>query len=419
MKAIHTVRHSSDPGGFKERGMLSGIEKFIAFSILTSIVLVWLLTASSCRIIYNIPDITDESIFPYRTVKHSPDSIFYFSRSDSQNKLGSQIYANNDLLLPDMVTLDEHIEGSKTAVFMIIRNDTILFEKYNKDYKENSIFNTFSVTKVFITTLIGIAIDEGLIGSIDQAVTDYIPELLKIDGFNEVTIRHLLLHTSGIKFSESKFNPFSDNARYYYGRNLRKLVLQAELYEKPGFETHYSSTNLQLLGLILERATGTTISNYLQEKVWKKIGMQYDATWSTDNKRKSSMEKSFACLNCSAIDLAKLGRLYLNYGEWENQTILSRDFIQEATRRDTTYGSCLYFQYNFRFGPKEYDSYYARGLFGQLIYVYPRENIIIVRVGEADLKYNPQLLDQNIVRILDQIGSTNQPAPTFLSKSGH
>lgn len=397
----------------------SGIVKSPGLTRFISIMLACMLLASSCRIVYNIPDITDQHIFPYRTIKHSPDSIFYFSKSEPLNKLGSQIYANNDFLLPDMVTLDEHIEGSKTAVFMIIRNDSILYEKYNKDYQASSIFNTFSVTKVFITTLVGIAIDEGLIASIDQPVTDYIPELLKIDGFDEVTIRHLLLHTSGIKFSESKFNPFSDNARYYYGRNLRKLVLQAELYINSGVETHYSSTNLQLLGLVLERATGTTISHYLQEKVWKRIGMQYNATWSTDNKRRSPMEKSFSCLNCSAVDLAKLGRLYLNDGDWNNQTILSRDFIQEATSRDTTDGSCLYFQYNFRFGPKEYDSYYARGLFGQLIYIYPRENIIIVRVGEADFKYNPQLLDQNIVRILDQMGSTSQPVLSNISSSIH
>lgn len=417
MKAIQSDLLRSDPGGFKERGIPSGIEKVFASSMFISTVLACMLFASSCRILYNVPDITDQHIFPYRTIKHSPDSVFYFSKPESQYKLGSTLYANNDFLLPDMVTLDEHIEGSKTAVFMIIRNDSILYEKYNKDYQESSIFNTFSVTKVFITTLIGIAVDEGLIESIDQSVTEYIPELQKIDGFDEVTIRHLLLHTSGIKFSESKYNPFSDNARYYYGRNLRKLVLQAELYEKPGIETHYSSTNLQLLGMILERATGTSISNYLQEKLWKRIGMQYDATWSTDNKRRTSMEKSFSCLNCSAVDLAKLGRLYLNYGDWDNQEILSRDFIQEATRRDTTYGSCLYFQYNFRFGPKEYDSYYARGLFGQLIYVYPRENIIIVRVGEADLKYNPQLLDQNIVRILDQMGSTNHRPPSFITST--
>ena len=359
---------------------------------------------SSCRtLIYNIPDTSDYKIFPYRVIKNSPESIFYFSKSDTLHYLGKSIFTHYNELSPDVKTLDACLEGSKTAAFIIIRNDTILYSRYNRKYQENSIFNIFSVTKAFITTLVGIAIDEGRIKNIDQSITDYIPELLEKHGFGEITIRHLLLHTSGIKFSDSRFNPFSDNARYYYGHNLRKLVLHAELYERPGVEIHYSSANVQLLALILERATGTTVSSYLQEKIWQTIGMQYEATWSLDNKRKSAIEKGFSCLNCTAIDLAKLGRLYLNNGVWANKQILSKSYIYEATKRDTTYGSSWDFQYNFRLGPKPYGSYYSRGLYGQLVYIYPAKNIIIVRLGEADLKYNPQFTNETVEQIIDQI----------------
>jgi CubicO group peptidase (beta-lactamase class C family) len=358
---------------------------------------------TSCSVIYNIPNISDYKIFPYRTIKNSPESIFYFSRADILDNLGKVIFTNNRTLFPNVVTLDDYIKGSKTAAFIIIRNDTIIYEKYNKKHQESSIYNTFSVTKVFITTLVGIAIDDGSIESVNQAITDFIPELLEIEGFDEITIRHLLIHTSGIKFSNAMFNPFSDNARYYYGHNLRKLLLRTELSESPGTETNYSSANAQLLAMILERATGTTLSSYLQEKIWQRIGMQYDATWSLDNKRKKSIEKGFSCLNCTAIDLAKLGRLYLNNGVWDNQQVLSQRYIYEATKRDTSDGSCWNFQYNFRLGPKQYDSYYSRGLYGQLIYIYPRKNIIIVRVGEADLKYNPQFINHIVLQIIDQI----------------
>ncbi|MBW1613734.1 MAG: beta-lactamase family protein, partial [Deltaproteobacteria bacterium] len=243
-------------------------------------------------IIYNIPNISDHKIFPYRVIKNAPESIFYFSESDALNNFGKVILTHYDKLLPNVETLDDCIERSKTAAFIIIRNDTILYEKYNGKYQENSIFNTFSVTKAFITTLVGIAIDEGMIKSVDQKITDYIPELSEREGFNEITVRHLLLHTSGIKFSDSKFNPFSDNSKYYYGRNLRKLVLKAEANGRAGAETHYNSINVQLLGMILERATGTTLSAFLQEKIWQKIGMQYEAIWSLDNKRENSFEKS-------------------------------------------------------------------------------------------------------------------------------
>ena len=359
---------------------------------------------TSCRtLIYNTPDLSDHIIFPWRVIKNTPESVFYFPKSDSSHNLGKEIFTSYSSLLPNDVPLDEYVEGSKTAALIIIRNDTILYEKYNKEYQESSIFNTFSVTKVFITTLVGIAINEGLINNVDQPITEYIPELLEKEGFSEITIRHLLDHTSGIEFSDARFNPFSDNARYYYTRNLRKLVLKADLYVSPGVETHYSSTNVQLLALILERATGTTLSSYLQEKIWKRIGMQYEATWSLDNKSENSFEKGFSCLNCRAIDLAKLGRLYLNNGVYDNEQILPRSFINEATKRGTNDGSCLDFHYNFRLGPKQYGSYYARGLYGQLIYIYPKEKIIIVRVGEKDLKYNPQFIDHVVLEIIDQI----------------
>ena len=369
-----------------------------------AIILATLGMISSCRsVIYNTPDLTDYNIFPYRVIKNAPESISYFSKSDTSHNLGKVIYTSFNSLSPNDVNLDDYVEGSKTAALIIIRNDTIIYEKYKKKYNQSSIFNIFSVTKVFMTTLVGIAIDEGMIKSVDQSITDYIPELKEKKGFSEITIRHLLNHTSGIKFSDSRFNPFSDNARYYYGRNLRKLALKAELYVSPGIETHYSSVNVQLLALILERATGTTLSSYLQEKIWQKIGMQYEATWSLDNKRKNQIEKSFSCLNCTAIDLAKLGRLYLNNGVWDNKQILSKSFINEATKRDTTTGGCLDFHYNFRLGPKQYGSFYARGLYGQLIYIYPKENIIIVRVGESDFKYNPQFIDHVVLEIIDQI----------------
>jgi len=369
-----------------------------------AIVLAIVVVITSCRtLIYNTPDLSDYKIFPYRVIKNTPESIFHFSKTDTSHNLGKVIYTNYNSLLPNDVNLDDYVEGSKTAALIIIRNDTIIYEKYNNKYQESSIFNTFSVTKAFIATLVGIAIDEGKIKNVDQSITDYIPELLDKEGFSEITIRHLLNHNSGINFSDARYNPFSDNAKYYYSTNLRKLVLKAELYTTPGVETHYSSVNSQLLALILERATGTTLSSYLQEKIWQSIGMQYEATWSLDNKRENSFEKGFSCLNCTAIDLAKLGRLYLNNGVWDNKQILSQRFINEATKRDSTEGSCLDFHYNFRLGPKQYGSYYARGLYGQLIYVYPKENIIIVRVGEADFKYNPQFIDHVVLEIIDQI----------------
>lgn len=358
---------------------------------------------STCALIYNIPSLSDYKIFSYRIIRNSPESIFYFSKADTSLNLGETILTNSHPVLPDVITLDKYINKSKSAAFIIIRNDTIVYENYKINYQENTMFNIFSITKIFITTLVGIAIDEGFIKSVHQPITEYIPELLEIDGFSKVTIRHLLNHTSGIKFADSNFKHYSDNARYYYSHNLRKLVFKAELNKGSGIETHYSSVNTQLLALVIERATDTTLSSYLQKKIWQRIGMQYEAAWSVDNKRNNSIEKGFSCLNCTAIDLAKIGRLYLNNGVRANQQILSQNFIYEATKRDTTDGSCWNFQYNFRLGPKQYDLYYASGLYGQLIYIYPKKKIIIVRIGEADIKCNSQFIKHVVLQIIDQV----------------
>jgi len=132
-----------------------------------AIILAFLGLITSCRtLIYNTPDLSDHNIFPYRVINNSPESVFYFSKSDTLHNLGKVIYTSYSSLLPNDVSLDDYVEGSKTAALIIIRNDTIIYEKYNKKYQESSIYNTFSVTKAFVTTLVGIAIDEGKIKNV-------------------------------------------------------------------------------------------------------------------------------------------------------------------------------------------------------------------------------------------------------------
>lgn len=287
-----------------------------------------LMLLSSCKaIFYNLPDITDHKLFPYRVIEHDPESVFHFVNADTLFDLGKRIKMKDKDFMYQLVPLDEYFSCTKTAVFLIIRNDSILYQKYDEKYDESSIFNPFSLTKAFMATLTGIALDEGKIKSIDQAVTDYVPELLEKEDFSEVTIRHLLVHTSGIKYSNQKFNPLSDNCKYYYGRKLRKYVLGSKTEKRPGKEFFYGSMNTQLLGLVLERATGTNLSSYLQEKLWKELGMEFEAKWSLDNRGENAMEKCASNLNCTAIDLAKLGRLYLNKGSAGEKRILSKQFF--------------------------------------------------------------------------------------------
>lgn len=140
------------------------------------------------------------------------------------------------------------------------------------------------MAKSVTSILIGCALEDGYIKSIDEPIINYIPELNNED-VGKVTIKDLLNMRSGIKFNESYVNPFGDAATFYYGTNLRKAVYRRELAEKPGSGFSYSSGDTQILGLVLERALkGKTVTAYLEEKLWKPLGMEYDATWSLDKK---------------------------------------------------------------------------------------------------------------------------------------
>jgi CubicO group peptidase (beta-lactamase class C family) len=242
------------------------------------------------------------------------------------------------------------------------------------------------MAKSVTSILIGCAIDEGFIKSVDEPITNYIPELNE-KGFDKVTIRHLLQMTSGIEFKESYSNPFGDAASFYYGRNLRKKISKMEMKTEPGTQFEYISGNTQLLGLVLERALhGKSVTQYLQEKLWTPLGMEYDASWSIDRK-KDGLEKTFCCLNACARDYARIGRLYLNKGNWNGKQIVSQKWVEESTKLDTTAGSASFYQFQWWLPAPGVD-FMAEGILGQFIYVNPSKDLIIVRLGKKEGEAN-------------------------------
>jgi CubicO group peptidase (beta-lactamase class C family) len=260
------------------------------------------------------------------------------------------------------------------------------YEKYFKGYDKQSIVPSFSMAKSVTSILIGCAIDEGFIKSVDEPITRYIPELVT-NGFEKVTIKHLLQMTSGIAFNESYINPFGDAASFYYGRNLRKQITKMQLKHEPGKQFEYVSGNTQLLGLVLERAlNGKTVTQYLQDKLWTPLEMEYDASWSID-KKKNGLEKTFCCINARARDFAKIGRLYKNKGNWNGKQLVSQKWVEASTKLDTTDGSADYYQYQWWLPSKNGD-FMAEGILGQFIYVNPTKNLIIVRLGQNYGKAN-------------------------------
>lgn len=338
-------------------------------------IIVGLVSCKVARFVYyNFADIGDYKKFPSRSLNNTgPKFSFY---QTEKGKFPKNINPDQHGEVP----FDQYLEKNNTVAFMIIQNDTIQYEKYFQGYNQAAIVPSFSMAKSVVSILIGCAINDGLIKSIDEPVTNYIPELRK-NGFDKVTLEHLLQMTSGLQFNEGYSNPFGEVATFYYGTNLRKATTELKLKRAPGEAFEYVSGNPQILGLVLERALKTkNITAYLQEKIWQPLGMEYEASWSLD-KKNNGLEKTFCCINARARDFAKIGRLYLNKGNWNGQQIVPESWVRQSTKVDTSKGSAWYYQYQWWLPTKNGD-FMAAGILGQFIYVNPAKNLIIVRLGK-------------------------------------
>ncbi|GAA4139042.1 serine hydrolase [Sphingobacterium kyonggiense] len=339
-----------------------------------------LVVLNSCKlsrfVYYNTANITDYKIFPSRTANNSNEHFNFLNAK--QTKVPKSIqYANQDYPFEDF------LKEQNTVAFLVIQRDSLLYEQYWDGYTDSSMIASFSMAKSITSILIGCAIEDKLIESVEEPITRYIPEL-KANGFDDVKIKHLLQMTSGLDFREGYINPFGEVASFYYGTNLTKAIGKLKLKRKPGEAFEYVSGNTQLLGFVLDRALkDQSITSYLEEKLWKPMGMEYPATWSLD--RKNGIEKTFCCINARARDFAKLGRLYLNKGNWNGKQLVPVNWVKESTKAEIKEGSVPYYQYQWWL-PSNNGEFIAQGILGQFIYVNPQKDLIIVRLGKKQGK---------------------------------
>lgn len=358
----------------------SKITRFIfAFCCLT-------LLFSGCKVgrfvWYNFSDITDYKIFPSRPL-HASSRPFYFVDAQQNESIEKRITIEN--YAHEKMEMSTFLEKSPTVAFLIIRNDSLLYERYFRDYDKGTPVASFSMAKSYCSALIGIAIAEGKIKSEDDLVVNYITELKGKKDWDKVTIHHLLQMSSGVKFGEGYNTPFSGAASFYYGRTLRRSIAHLKIEKPPMSGFDYKSVNTELLGLILERATGKHLTEYLDEKIWQPLGMEYDASWSID-KKDNGLEKAFCCINAKARDFAKFGRLYLNHGSWNGNQIVPEEWVKKSLTVNTEPGMDWYYNRQWWLASKEDGDYSAVGHLGQYIYVYPKKNLIIVRLGVSRAK---------------------------------
>ncbi|WP_423820349.1 serine hydrolase [Salinimicrobium sp. TIG7-5_MAKvit] len=270
--------------------------------------------------------------------------------------------------------LQEKNKTAGTIAFLIIKNDSILYESYSEEYGPLSHTNSFSVAKSLVAAMLGKAIFEGNIKSLDQPVADFFPQ------FDErLKLRHLVSMSSGLNWDEDYYNPFSMTIRAYLDDNIRQIVMDLEVVEEPGKDFKYLSGNTLLLAMVLEKATGKNVSEYLSESYWKPMGMETYALWQLDSEE-SGMEKAYCCIASNARDFARFGKLYNDFGKWNGKQLLDSVYVAESIRPQLKdyrhYGLGIWLE---EF--KGQEVFYFRGILGQYVIVLPKKNIIIVRLG--------------------------------------
>ncbi|GAA4309698.1 serine hydrolase [Pontixanthobacter gangjinensis] len=270
--------------------------------------------------------------------------------------------------------LDSLNRELETAAFLIIKNDSIWFEKYYNGYTDTSRTNSFSMAKSIVTALMFKAIQDGYIENTEQPVADFYPE------FNQgLTVGDLSSMASGLNWDENYYSPFSSTARGYFGDDLKEQILELEVTETPGKEFEYLSGNTELLGMVIAKASGKSLSEYLSESFWKPLGMNDDALWQLDSEE-NEMEKAYCCIASNARNFAKFGKLFINYGDWQGKQLLDSSYIVMASK--PRFKETPYYGYGFWLSDhKGKEIFYMRGVLGQYVIMIPEEDLVIVRLG--------------------------------------
>lgn len=364
--------------------------------ILISIIFIFTFTRCSVknfRIQAGPPNVESYKSFDNYVFERS-DSPFCFSECLNNTLLGKQLMVNKGPFNPNVVSLEEFLKSGSTIAFAIIRNDSVLYEYYAPDYNEQKMVTSFSVAKSFVSALLGVAIHEKYIGSVEDPITRYLPELEEKDKrFSKIKIRHVLNHVAGIKYPSITWT--------YYSHNHEKLFRKIKYEEGPGVVYKYDNGNTMLITYIIERATGKKFQDYFNEKIWSKIHAENEILWTLDSKEKNNV-KTFCCINGRLRDFAKFGRLYLNKGRWGDEQVIPEAWIDESIKYDVTDASPWSNEYFWYLGPKEYGYYYAAGLYGQYIYIYPKKNVIILRFAKRAFHLN-FMFEEQMIQVMDQL----------------
>ncbi|MHA7880174.1 MAG: serine hydrolase domain-containing protein [Saccharospirillum sp.] len=324
-----------------------------------------------------------EGVFPYREVPAS-GQIWAFDKRPQP--------------LPDTYEFDgerraveSFLERTETTGLLVVHAGSILHEDYRLGADEHSLFTSWSMAKSVLSALIGIAIEEGHIGSVRDPIGLYVPSLREAD-YGAVPIEDALTMSSGIHFDEDYDHPLSDINMLFIramamGVPVEQTIMTLESVREPGTYNDYVSSDSMALGLVLEHATGMRVAEYLSSRVWEPMGAEADATWSTD---RTGREFALCCINATLRDYARFGRLYLEGGARDGQPVVPSDWVQRSINPTAAHlqpgdnpDSSWTFGYGYQWWLPEapQGDFLAIGVWGQYIYVHPELDVVIVKTS--------------------------------------
>ncbi len=280
------------------------------------------------------------------------------------------------------VDLDAYMARQRTAGLIIVQDNKIRLERYGLGYDNAGRWTSFSVAKSLTSTLVGAAVRDGFINSLDDKVTTYMRDL-KGSAYDDVTVRQLLMMTSGVRWNEDYTDPKSDVALFSKQKPeagvditvsyMRKLPREAPA----GTKWVYKTGETNLIGVLVSSATGKTLSAYLSEKIWKPYGMAQDAVWITGA---TGHEISGCCLSASLQDYARFGQFILDGGIAGGQRVVPDGWLDAATIKQADIAKPGR-GYGYQWWTNDDGSFAAQGIFGQGIFIDPKRRLVIATNG--------------------------------------
>lgn len=265
-----------------------------------------------------------------------------------------------------------------TIAYVIIKNDSIWFEEYYDGFGEDSKSNSFSMAKSYVSGMLGKAIMDGYIKSLDQPVCDFLPAFCD-DKAKKMTVGDLSSMASGTNWDEAYYSPLSITTRAYFDDDLAKVMNGLKMDTEPGQAFKYASGDTQMLAMVIEKATGKKLYKYLEESFWKPLGSENDVLWQVDSED-HDLVKAYCCIAGNAKDFARFGKLYKDHGKWNGKQILDSAFVAKSITPRFAESP----EYGYGWWMKDVNGKsfkMMRGHLGQYVIVQPEDNVIIVRLG--------------------------------------